>query len=186
MSDALQECLAKIRLIVADVDGVFTDGSLYIGADGQELKRFHVLDGAGIALLRAVNFPIVMISARQSTVTENRMKELGLGDALYQGNPVKLEPYEAIKKRYDVRDEEVAYIGDDIIDIPVLKRVGLPVAVTNASPEVKQYALYVTQLRGGEGAVREVIELILEAHQLKRKAVAILTKEICEDQSHND
>lgn len=181
MTAVLNERLAKIRLIVADVDGVFTDGALYIGANGFEFKRFHVLDGAGIALLRAVNFPMAIISGRQSPVTEARMRELGLADALYQGNLAKLEPYEIIKKRYSVSDEEIAYIGDDIIDIPLLKRVGLPVAVANALAEVKQSALYVTQMKGGEGAVREVIELVLEARGLKNQAVEILTKDTYKD-----
>lgn len=182
MIPALRERLKKIRLIIADVDGVFTDGALYIGADGQEFKLFHVLDGAGIAMLKAVNFPLAVISGRKSPVTEARMRELGLADALYQGNLAKLEPYEIIKKRFTVVDEEIAYIGDDIIDIPLLKRVGLPIAVANALPEVKKQALYVTQLSGGHGAVREVIELVLDAHHLKRKAAEILTKDTYKDQ----
>lgn len=90
MNADLNELLSKIRLIITDVDGVFTDGALYIGTDGQEFKRFHVLDGAGISLLKAVNFPLAIISGRKSAATEVRMQELGLGDALYQGNLAKL------------------------------------------------------------------------------------------------
>jgi len=182
MTAVLNERLAQIRLIIADVDGVFTDGALYIGGNGEEFKRFNVLDGAGIALLRAVNFPMAIISGRQSPVTETRMRELGLADALYQGSLAKIEPYEIIKKRFKVNDAEIAYIGDDIIDVPLLRRVGLPVAVANALAEVKQSALYVTQAKGGEGAVREVIELVLEARGLKKQAIEILTKDTYKDQ----
>ncbi len=181
MTATLNERLSKIRLIIADVDGVFTDGALYIGTNGQEFKRFNVLDGAGIAMLKAVNFPMAIISGRQSPVTEARMRELGLADALYQGNLAKLEPYENIKKRFKVSDAEIVYIGDDIIDIPLMKRVGLPVAVANALAEVKQSALYVTRMKGGDGAVREVIELVLEALNLKRQAVEVLTKDTYKD-----
>ena len=175
MNADLNELLSKIRLIITDVDGVFTDGALYIGTDGQEFKRFHVLDGAGISLLKAVNFPLAIISGRKSAATEARMQELSLSDVLYQGNLAKLEPYEEIKKRYAVADQEIIYIGDDLPDIPLMKRVGLPVAVANALPEVKQFARYITVLGGGYGAVREVIDLVLNAQHLKSKAIGILT-----------
>ncbi len=177
----LRERLQKIKIIVADMDGVFTDGSLYIGGDGSEFKCFHVLDGAGIALLRAIDFPLAVISGRNSSVTEFRMRELGLGQNLFQGNLAKLEPYEQIKERFQVADEEVLYIGDDIIDIPVLKRVGVPVAVANALPEVKKYAVYTTLRVGGQGAIREVIELVLRAQDKYQSAVSILTKETYKD-----
>jgi len=181
MTLSLNERLQKIRLIVADVDGVFTDGGLYIGADGLEFKHFHVLDGAGIALLKAVDFPIAIISGRISSATSARMQELGLEDVLYQGNLAKLEPWEAIKKRFNISDAEIAYIGDDIIDIPLLKRAGLPIAVANALPQVKEYALYVTQLSGGNGAVREVIGLVLTAQNLMQMAAESLTKDAYKD-----
>ncbi|MCK9244710.1 MAG: HAD hydrolase family protein [Candidatus Marinimicrobia bacterium] len=179
MTANLKERLLKIRLLIADVDGVFTNGALYIGADGLEFKRFHVRDGAGISLLKAVNFPVAVISGRNSAATKARMKELGLEDVLYQGHLAKLEPYEEIKKRFNLDDEEIIYIGDDVIDVPLLKRVGLPVAVANALPEVKQHALYITKLNGGDGAVREVIDLVLEVQQLKKKAAEIITKDTC-------
>lgn len=181
MKAELLERLQKVKLIISDVDGVFTDGSIYLADDGREIKRFHVLDGAGIALIRAIQFPFAVISGRNSAVTTYRMKELGLEKALFQGNLAKLEPYAAIKQQFGVEDEEVAYIGDDIIDIPLLRRVGVPIAVANALPEVKAQAIYVTEHSGGSGAVREVIELILRAQGKMEAAVAILTKDTYKD-----
>lgn len=181
MSNDLANRLQQVKLIISDVDGVFTDGSIYLDSQGRELKRFHVLDGAGIALIRAIQFPFAVISGRHSEATYHRMQELGLADVLFQGNLAKLEPYAAIKKRFGVADAEVAYIGDDIIDIPLLRRVGLPIAVANALPEVKKYAVYVTQAPGGAGAVREVINLVLQAQGKLERAREILTKDTYKD-----
>jgi 3-deoxy-D-manno-octulosonate 8-phosphate phosphatase (KDO 8-P phosphatase) len=176
VTETLVQLLGKIKLIIADVDGVFTDGFLYIGEDGSEYKRFHVWDGAGIALLKAVNFPMAVISGRESAATTNRMRELGLTDHLYQGNMVKLEPYRQIKQKFQVANEEIVFIGDDFADIPVLRKVGVGVAVANALPEVKKHAKYVTKATGGQGAIREVIELVLKAQNKYETAVQILTK----------
>lgn len=181
MSLDLENRLRKVKIIVSDVDGVFTDGSIYLDSHGQELKRFHVLDGAGIALIQAIKFPFAVISGRQSAATYYRMQELGLEKVLFQGNLAKLEPYAAIKAQFGVLDEQVAYIGDDIIDIPLLKRVGFPVAVANALPEVKRYAVYVTAQTGGAGAVREVINLVLSAQNKLATAIEILTKDKYKD-----
>jgi len=177
VTENLVQLLRKIKLIIADVDGVFTDGFLYIGEGGSEYKRFHVWDSAGIALLRAVNFPMAVISGRESTATTSRMRELGLTDYLYQGNLAKLEPYRQIKQKFQVADAEIVFIGDDFADIPVLRKVGVGVAVADALPEVKQYAKYITQAAGGQGAIREVIELVLKAQNKYETAVQILTKE---------
>jgi len=173
--------LRAVRLLIADVDGVFTDGGLYIGGEGGEYKRFHVLDGAGVALLNAVHFPLCVISGRYSAVTAQRMRELGLEANLYQGNLAKIEPYEQIKTRYQLRDDQIAYIGDDLVDVPLLRRVGLPVCVANSCDEVKSYALYITRRPGGSGAVREVIELLLKAHNRYEEAVALLTRNTYKD-----
>jgi len=176
VTENLVQLLAKIKLIIADVDGVFTDGFLYIGEGGSEYKRFHVWDGAGIALLRAVNFPMAVISGRESAATTNRMHELGLTDYLYQGNMAKIEPYRQIKQKFQVADTEIIFIGDDFADIPVLRKVGVGIAVANALPEVKKYAKYITEAAGGQGAIREVIELVLKAQHKYETAVQILTK----------
>ncbi|MFA4838042.1 MAG: HAD hydrolase family protein [Candidatus Neomarinimicrobiota bacterium] len=181
MTNELIDRLKKLKILVADVDGVFTDGSLFIGENGMEFKRFHVFDGAGVALLRAVKFPLAIISGRHSGVTAYRMKELHLEENLFQGNLAKLEPYAEIKKKFQVSDDEVAYIGDDLIDIPILKRVGVPISVANALPEVKKCAIYVTQRNGGDGALREAIELILKAQEKFVPALEILTKDTYKD-----
>lgn len=181
MTEELLNRLKKIKLLVADVDGVFTDGSIYIGDNGIEFKQFHVLDGAGVALLRAVKFPMAIISGRDSNVTNYRMRELGLEENLFQGNLAKIEPYTEIKKKFGLCDEEIAYIGDDLIDIPLLKRVGMPISVPNALQEVKDNALYVTQKSGGHGALREAIELILSAQDKLVKAIEIMTKDTYKD-----
>jgi len=173
----LENKLKKIKLLIADVDGVFTDGALYIGPNGQEFKKFHAFDGLGIALLKAVRLPLAIISGRSSEATIYRMKELGLDENLYQGNLAKKEPYILIKKKFGLHDEEIAYIGDDLADIPLLKQVGVPVSVANASEEVKEKSLYVTSKAGGEGAVRELIELILKAQGKYDKALEIVTKD---------
>ncbi|RKY54783.1 MAG: 3-deoxy-D-manno-octulosonate 8-phosphate phosphatase, partial [Candidatus Neomarinimicrobiota bacterium] len=163
------------------VDGVFTDGALYIGTNGQEFKKFHVLDGLGIALLKAVGLPLAIISGRSSEATIYRMKELGLDENLYQGNLAKKEPYILIKKKFGLQDEEIAYIGDDLADIPLLKQVGVPVSVANASEEVKEKSFYVTSKAGGEGAIREFIELVLKAQGKFKKALEIVTKDTYKD-----
>lgn len=181
VNSELENKLKKIKLLIADVDGVFTDGALYIGENGQEFKKFHVLDGLGIALLKAVGFPLAIISGRNSEVTTYRMKELGLEENLYQGNLAKIEPYILIKKKFRLQDEEIAYIGDDLADIPLLKQVGVPVSVANALEEVKEKSLYVTCKAGGEGALREFIELVLKAQGKFKEALEIVTKDIYKD-----
>lgn len=181
MNAELSQKIKNLKLLIADVDGVFTDGSLYIGEAGQEMKRFHVLDGAGVALMKAVNFPMAVISGRNSGVTAARMRELGLGDQLYQGNLAKIEPYNEIKRKSGFTDEEIAYIGDDLVDIPLLRRVGVPFSVANALPEVRASAVYVTVRAGGNGAVREIIELILKTQSKFEAALAVLTKHTYKD-----
>ncbi|MBN2601574.1 MAG: HAD hydrolase family protein [Candidatus Marinimicrobia bacterium] len=179
--NALLDRLSKIELLVSDVDGVFTDGSLYIGQNGEEFKRFNVLDGAGIALLKAVGLPMAIISGRKSGVTLHRMKELGLDEHLYQGNLAKLEPYQKIKADFDLDDTEILYIGDDLVDIPLIRRAGVGVAVDNAPQIVKDSADYITKVPGGQGAVREVIELLLNAQNKFIIAVDKLTKRTYKD-----
>lgn len=173
--------LKKIKILITDVDGVMTDGIYVIGSDGTEYKSFSAQDGAGIAILKAADFPLAVISGRNSGATAFRMRELGIEENLYQGNLAKLEPYGEIKKRFNVSDEEVAYVGDDLVDMPILKRVGLPITVADAPMEVKEKALYVTQKRGGQGALREIIELILKAQGKFKKAVDLVTKDTYQD-----
>ena len=179
--NALKERLSRIKLVISDVDGVFTDGSLFIGHNGKEFKRFNVLDGAGIALLKAAEIPMAIVSGRKSGVTLHRMKELGLDEHLYQGNLAKIEPYQKIRADFHLNDVEILYIGDDLVDIPLIRRAGVGVAVANAPQIVKNAADYTTKVPGGHGAVREVIELLLNAQDKFTMALEKLSKHTYKD-----
>ena len=146
-----------------DVDGILTDGSIYVGPDDLELKRFTVEDGVGTALARQARLPLALISGRHSEATTARARQLQIED-VYQGCMNKLEPLELLLDKYDLGADEVAYIGDGLIDLPVLERVGLPVSVPNAHPLVKSAALHITRRSGGQGVLMEVVEWIL-THQ---------------------
>lgn len=151
----------QIKLFISDIDGVWTDGSIYIGTDGMEFKRFTVLDGVGIAVARAAEIKIALISARFSPATEHRAKELRIED-IYNGGLNKIPAFEDLKNKYSLSNNEIAYIGDDLIDIPVMEKVGLPITVPNASPEVKAIAKHITSVAGGNGAFREAVFWIIE------------------------
>jgi len=145
-----------------DVDGVLTDGTIYIDAGGREIKAFHALDGAGIKYLHRAGLKSAVISGRSSDAVAIRMKELGV-EEVHQKAHDKIEAYESIRERQELSDEEVAFIADDLTDIPLMRRIGFPIAVANAHEEVKNVADYVTVTPGGHGAVREVIEKMLKA-----------------------
>ena len=150
----------KIEMIISDVDGVLTDGAIYKGTGGQEFKKFTVLDGVGVAMAREANLKIALISGRYSPATEYRAKELNIED-VYNGSLNKIPVYEEIKLKYSFDDSQIAYLGDDLIDIPVMKKVALPIAVENASHMVKEISHYVTKASGGQGAFREFVDTIL-------------------------
>lgn len=156
----------RIKLVCLDVDGVLTDGGVYIGlVAGQplEFKRFHVLDGLGVKLLRTVGLPLVLLSGRESEASEARAKEMEV-DELHQVAPQKkLATLVDVLGRRGLTLKDCAYVGDDLADLPVLRAVGLPIAVANAIAEVKAAARYVTSASGGQGAVREVAERLLKA-----------------------
>ncbi len=158
----LKERLSGLKMIISDVDGVLTNGSIYKGADGGEFKQFSVNDGTGFAMARAADFKLALISGRYSAATDARAAELRITD-IYNGTLNKIKPYEDLKKKHALSDEEIAYLGDDLIDIPVMEKVGIPIAVENASEIVKSYAVYVTQASGGKGAFREAVDWILKA-----------------------
>lgn len=151
-----------VRLLVMDVDGVLTDGRILLDHQGREWKQFHVHDGQGISLARRAGLPIAWISGRASAAVEHRAAELQVS-WVYQQVADKVQVLQELLHRTGVAAPAVAYIGDDVGDIPVLRRVGLPIAVANALPEVRACALWVTQRAGGQGAVREVIDRILRA-----------------------
>ena len=150
----------RLKLVGFDVDGVLTDGGLYVG-EAVELKRFHIQDGLGIKFLRQAGLVVVLASARRSEATATRGRELKV-DEVVQDNP-KLAPFATILAKRGVEWSECAFVGDDLPDLPVLSRVALPIAVANAVPEVKAAAALVTKNAGGNGAVREVAEVILKA-----------------------
>ena len=153
--------MKKIKLLISDVDGVWTDGTFLKGTDGMEFKRFTVLDGVGTAMARAVGLRIALISGRYSLATEYRAKELKIED-VYNGGLNKIHAYKELKAKYILDDSEIAYIGDDLIDIPVMEKVAVPIAVENASSEVKAIAAYTTKISGGKGAFREAVAWIIE------------------------
>ena len=157
----LRDKARKIKLLLLDVDGVMTDGGIILSGGGVESKRFHVQDGLGITLARRAGLRVGILTSRSSEVVQNRAEELGI-EEVNQGCPSKVEAYHQILIKYGLRDDEVAYMGDDLPDLPVLQRVGLAFAVANALPEVKRQSDYVTCKSGGEGAVREVVELLLD------------------------
>jgi 3-deoxy-D-manno-octulosonate 8-phosphate phosphatase (KDO 8-P phosphatase) len=152
----------KIKLLVLDVDGVLTDGSIILDNDGNEFKAFHVRDGHGIRMLVKAGFHVAIITGRFSKIVDRRALELGIGD-VFQRCLAKSVAYEQLLEKYHLTDDEVAYVGDDVVDISLLKRAGLSVAVADAADDAKKYALMVTKNRGGRGAVREVTDLLLKA-----------------------
>ncbi len=160
-----EEALARmsgIRMIIFDVDGVLSDGKLYYGGQGEAFKTFFVRDGLGISLARQSGIKSAIITGRKSDIVEQRGKELKI-DAVYQGNLYKIKAYEELKKNFSLADEEIAYIGDDVVDLPIMTKVGLAAAVGDATDEVKSIAHVVSDFKGGEGAVRQIIEFILKA-----------------------
>lgn len=160
MRDVLAKA-ARIRLVVFDVDGVLTDGSLFLGDDGQEYKAFHSRDGHGMKLLQASGVEIGIITARTSEVVRHRMESLGI-EHVYQGRLEKLPAFQELIAKLGLETEEVAYVGDDVVDLPILTRAGLAIAVADAHPLVVRHSHWQTPHAGGRGAARDVCELILE------------------------
>ncbi|MCL4115639.1 UNVERIFIED_CONTAM: hypothetical protein GTU68_056390 [Idotea baltica] len=162
MDKQIQLRAQKIKLVVFDVDGVLTDGKLYFLADGSEMKAFNTLDGQGIKMLMSSGIHTAIITGRTATVVELRAKNLGI-NYLFQGREDKLVVLDNLLEQTHLTYEQVAYLGDDLPDLPVIQRVGLGAAVPNATSFVRQHAKLVTSASGGEGAVREFCELILSA-----------------------
>jgi|YNPNPStandDraft_1061719.scaffolds.fasta_scaffold00551_6 3-deoxy-D-manno-octulosonate 8-phosphate phosphatase (KDO 8-P phosphatase) len=175
-SSALRRRARKIRIVLMDVDGVLTDGRIFICAeDGgrvADMKLFHAHDGFGLKVAKQMGLVTGVISGRSSPATARRAIELGM-DFVLQGQQNKLLAYKQVLKQTGATDDEVCYIGDDLPDLPLLRRVGLAVSVPNAAVEAHENAHYITDRPGGEGAVREVIELILKAKGQWREAVAM-------------
>jgi len=161
MTDEKDVNLAEIKLLVMDVDGVLTDGTIIINDDGSEGKRFNLLDGHGIKMWHRASLSTAFISGRASSATTVRANQLDIKHVM-QGCKKKLPVFESLLSEVGLSAEQVAYIGDDLMDLPLVKRAGFGVAVSNAVEELKRQADYVTSVPGGGGAVREVIEYILK------------------------
>lgn len=161
MNQAHQRALL-VRLAIFDIDGVMTDGSLYFNDDGKEYKAFNSLDGHGLKMLQQSGVAIAIITGRRSQVVAHRAKNLGI-QHVYQGVDNKLEAYRHLLQKLALEMMQTAYMGDDVIDLPVMTRCGLAISVPAAPCEVQQYAHLVTQRAGGHGAVREACEFIMKA-----------------------
>lgn len=157
----MQEKLSKVKLLLLDVDGIMTDGRIIYVNDGGEAKAFDVKDGHGLKLLQRAGIRVGIITGRQSEIVARRAKELGI-DLVYQNAKDKLVPFREILKNLALSPAEVAYMGDDVVDLPILLRVGFSATVADAVDDVKPHVDYITQRPGGRGAVREVCDLMLK------------------------
>ncbi len=160
-SNDLKKHLQQVKVLILDVDGVMTDGGLLLG-ESEECKEFNTMDGAGVKYLQRAGIRVAIITGRCSGAVARRAQELGISD-VHQKALKKLPVFQQLLANYNLVASEIAYIGDDLPDLPLLIRVGLPIAVANACPEVKARAMYITTRGGGKGAIREVAELILKA-----------------------
>lgn len=164
-SNQVKQIAAEVKLLILDVDGVLTDNTLYIDDNGKEAKRFNVSDGLGIALASRFGLEIALISGRKSKATKFRALDLKIKH-VYLGVTNKIKAYQKLKRNLKLSDEHIAYMGDDVLDISVMKKVALPICVRDANPVVRRFAKFVTKTKGGEGAVREVIDMILESKKI--------------------
>ena len=167
----------NIKMIISDVDGVWTDGSIYIGKNGDEMKKFSVLDGVGVALAKVAELKIVLLSGRFSNATEKRARELGINE-VFNGFLNKLPIYDKLKQKHKLNDDQIVYIGDDLIDLPIMQKVTFPVSVSNATKEVKDISVFTTNSCGGEGAFREVVEWVLDKKGKLECTISTLNKNV--------
>ena len=155
---------SRIRLLVLDVDGVLTDGGLFVSAGGEEIKRFHVHDGLAVVAARRAGLQIAILSSRASAAVTRRMTELGVSE-VHQGVTDKADALDALRERLGLAVGEVAMMGDDLPDLPAMARAGLALAPANAAAEVRRAAHWVARRRGGDGAVREAVEMLLKSRR---------------------
>lgn len=155
---------AGIKLLILDVDGILTTGALYYGSNGFEMRGFHIHDGLGVKLLQRTGVAVAVISGKQSDHVAKRLKELNI-EHVYLGHEDKLPVYNTIKQALNLTDDQIAYMGDDLPDLPLLKRAGLAITVPNAPLYLQEHADHITHKKGGKGAVREACEFIMTAQQ---------------------
>lgn len=168
-AEELRGMAKGIKLLILDVDGVLTDGRIVLDNEGNEFKAFHVRDGHGIRMLMKAGVAVAIITGRYSKVVERRARELGITE-VYQRCHRKAVAFGEIIGKYGLTEKEVAYVGDDIVDVPVMKRAGIAIAVRDATEEAKDHAAIVTEAGGGRGAVREVCDFLLKARGLWESA----------------
>ena len=161
---AIKQLFKGVKLLILDVDGVLTNEEIVYDSSGKELKFFNVKDGLGIYLLKRAGFKTLLLTAKDSSMVKQRARDFGAD--VIGGILPKETVLPSITAKYGVELKDICFVGDDIIDIGVLKRVGIPVAVKNACQDVKKQAVYITKCEGGRGAVREVVEIILKAKGL--------------------
>ncbi len=166
----MEGLFSKVDLLIMDVDGVLTDGRIVLDGEGNEWKFFNVRDGHGIVMLHRIGVETAIITGRSSKVVARRAEELSIKHVC-QGALDKLKVYHDLKERLSMQDDRICYIGDDVVDIPIMTRVGVAVAVADAHPEVKRIAHYITEAPGGKGAVREVADLIIKAKGMWSKVM---------------
>lgn len=162
LDEKLRKKIEQISVLILDVDGVLTDGRIIIDDLGSETKNFNVRDGHGLKLLMRYGVDVILLTGRSSKVVEHRAEELGINE-VYQGAKDKVEILEGILRERGIGGDNVAFIGDDIVDVPVFRKVGFSVAVSDAAIDAKKAADYITEEGGGKGAVREICEIILRA-----------------------
>ena len=158
----LMNKINNVKMIIMDVDGVLTDGMIYYSSDGAKIKAFNVKDGSGIKFAQRSGLKVAIISGQYSRAVENRAKDLEINE-VFQMAKEKLPVYQELKTKYKLKDHEIAYIGDDVLDLPIMQNAGFAVAVADSVEEVRLEADYITTAPGGRGAVRETMELILQS-----------------------
>jgi 3-deoxy-D-manno-octulosonate 8-phosphate phosphatase (KDO 8-P phosphatase) len=172
LKEDLKDRAKKIKLLLLDVDGVLTDGRIIYDSRGHDMKLFDVHDGMGVHVLRKAGIKTILITAKGSRAIRPRAKDMGVEEVLENISP-KTKVLDKILKQYKVGVDEVCFVGDDLVDLGLMKRVGFPIAVFNACLEIKQSATYITLREGGRGAVREVAELILKAQDKWREVIGL-------------
>ncbi len=163
--DTIINLARNIKLMIFDIDGVLTNGTLFMGDDGEEYKAFHSKDGHGMRMLIECGLQAAVITGRKSNVVAHRMKDLGI-DIVFQGYRDKRPAFRSLLEQTGLQPAQIAYMGDDVVDLPVMTQVGMAIAVADSHPFVLQHADYVTEKPGGTGAAREAIETILQAQGL--------------------
>ena len=170
----VEKLAADLRMLILDVDGVMTDGGIILIGQDSEAKRFDVQDGMGITLARAAGLTVAIFTSRNSEVVQRRARELGIKEVI-QGMTHKVDGLEMLLSKYGISASQAAYMGDDLQDIPVMSRVGLPIAVRNAVQRVNDCSIYITSASGGHGAVREAVEWLLELRAEKDTVYKTIT-----------